>query len=94
MHVSHHPQIRLEPLTARRLLMTRLIDRLFLEHPRSAGQGYLEHMRFAHSFGARMLAGALAAFVHGIFPRVCETTASDAVRALHASLPRRDTGSA
>jgi hypothetical protein len=51
-------------------------------------------MRFAHSFGARMLAGALAAFVHGIFPRVCETKASDAVRALHASLHRRDTGSA
>ena len=70
--------------------MTHLIDRLFLEHPRSAGQGYFEHMGFAHRFGGRMLLGALAAFVHGFFPRVCQTTASDAVRALHASLHQRN----
>jgi hypothetical protein len=28
--------------------------------------------------------------VHGFFPRLCQTTASDAVRALHASLHQRD----
>ena len=67
-----------------------LIDRLFLEHPRTAGQRYFEHMRFAHRFGGRMLVGALAAFVHGLFPRLCQTTASDAVRTLHASLHERD----
>jgi hypothetical protein len=47
-------------------------------------------MRFAHGFGGRMFVGALAAFVHGFFPRLCQTTASDAVRALHASLQGRD----
>jgi hypothetical protein len=70
--------------------MTHLIDRLFLEHPRAAGQRYFEHMRFAHRFGGRMLLGAFAAFVHGFFPRLCQTTASDSVRALHATLHRRD----
>ncbi len=70
--------------------MTSLIDRLFVEHPRSAGQGYFEHLRFAHRFGGRMLLGALAAFVHGLFPRLYQTGASDAVRALHASLHQRD----
>jgi hypothetical protein len=69
--------------------MRALIDSLFLEHPRSAGQKYFEHMRFAHRFGGRMLVGALAAFVHGFFPRLCQTTASEAVRALHASLHHR-----
>ena len=64
------------------------IDRAFLEHPRSAGQGYFEHMCFAHRFGGRLFVGALAAFVHGLFPRLCQTTASEAVRALHASLGR------
>ena len=72
--------------------MTHLIDRLFLEHPRSAGQRYFEHMGFAHRFGGRMLLGALAALVHGFFPRLCRTTASDVVRALHASLHQRDAG--
>lgn len=67
-----------------------ILDRLFLEHPRSVGQGYLEHLLFAHRFGGRMLRGALAAFIHGLFPRVCQTAAGDAVRALHASLDRRD----
>jgi hypothetical protein len=70
--------------------MLALIDSLFLEHPRSVDQGYLEHMRFAHRFGGRMFVGALAAFLHGVFPRLCQTTASDAVRALHASLHGRD----
>lgn len=72
----------------------RILDRLFLEHPRSAGQGYLEHLVFAHRFGGRLLRGALAAFVHGLFPSVCQTAASDVVRALHASLHRRDPASA
>ena len=38
-----------------------LIDRLFLAHPRSAGQGYFEHMRFAWSFAATMAVGTVAA---------------------------------
>jgi hypothetical protein len=70
--------------------MRALIDSLFLQHPRTAGQKYFEHMRFAHRFGARMLVGAFAAFLHGFFPRLCQTAASDAVRALHASLHGRD----
>jgi len=70
--------------------MTGLIDRIFLEHPRSAGQRYFEHMGFAHRFGGRMLVGALAAFLHGLLPRLCQTTASDTVRALHAQFDRRD----
>ena len=50
-----------------------LIDRLFLAHPRSAGQGYFEHMRFAWSFAATMAVGTVAALVHGLYPFVCQT---------------------
>jgi hypothetical protein len=57
-----------------------LIDRLFLAHPRSAGQGYFEHLRFAWSF---------AATLHGLFPFVCQTAAGDRVRALYARLSGR-----
>ena len=71
-----------------------LIDRLFLAHPRSAGQGYLEHMRFAWSFAATMAVGTVAALVHGLLPFVCQTAAGDRVRALYARLSGRETGAA
>ena len=67
-----------------------LIDRLFLAHPRSAGQGYFEHLRFAWSFGATLAIGTL---VHGLFPFVCQTAAGDRVRALYARLSGREPGS-
>jgi hypothetical protein len=66
------------------------IDRLFLAHPRSAGQGYFEHMRFAWSFGATMAVGTLAALVHGLLPFVCQTAAGNRVRALYGRLSSRE----
>jgi Family of unknown function (DUF6356) len=69
--------------------MTGLVDHLFLEHPRSAGQGYLEHLRFAWRVAATMAWGAVAAFLHGMLPVVLQTTAGDRIRALHALLHAR-----
>ena len=70
-------------------MATGLIDRLFLAHPRSAGQGYFEHMRFAWSFAATLAVATVAALVHGLFPFVCQTAAGDRVRALYARLSGR-----
>jgi hypothetical protein len=69
-----------------------LIDRLFLAHPRSAGQGYLEHMRFAWSFAATMAVATVAALLHGLFPFICQSAAGDRVRALNARLSGRGPG--
>jgi Family of unknown function (DUF6356) len=69
-----------------------LIDHLFLAHPRSAGQGYVEHLWFAWRFAGVMAAGAAAACLHGVFPSVCQTAASDRVRALQDRLTVRDDG--
>ena len=71
-----------------------LIDRLFLAHPRSAEQGYFEHMRFAWSFAATLAVGTVAALLHGLFPFVCQTAAGDRVRALYARLSGRGPGHA
>ncbi len=68
------------------------IDRLFLAHPRSAGQGYFEHMRFAWSFGATLAVATIAALVHGLLPFVCQSAAGDRVRALYARLSTREPG--
>ncbi len=59
------------------------LQRWFTEHPRSIGETYLEHAAFAVGFGAAMLRGSLACFVHALFPALCTTTGSRAVARLH-----------
>ncbi len=48
----------------------------FTSHPASVGETYVQHLRFAARFGARMLLGGAAATVHAVFPFLFVTTAS------------------
>ena len=57
--------------------------RRFTDHPASVNETYFQHMAMAFGFGGRMLAGALACFVHGLFPWLCLTRGSDTIRTLH-----------
>lgn len=66
-----------------------MMDRLFLKHPRDAGESYGEHLRMACGFGFRMIGGGLAAVVHGICPVLFTTTGSRTVRRLYAELAPR-----
>ncbi len=59
---------------------------LFTDHPRSVGETFGEHFLFASSFGARMVAGGLACFIHGFFPFLFVRTGSKTVLALHARM--------
>jgi hypothetical protein len=61
----------------------------FRDHPAAAGQTYLQHMAFAAGFGARMIVGGAAAIVHAFVPCWFQTTASRAVRDLHAQIGTR-----
>lgn len=58
-------------------------DRVFLEHPRSVGETYLEHQRSAFRFAAAMFGGALACFIHGIVPTLFTQTGSATVSRLY-----------
>jgi hypothetical protein len=60
-----------------------VFTRLFLEHPRSVGESYLEHQRRAFSFGITLLAAALACLVHALVPGLFVHTGSDTVTRLH-----------
>ena len=60
--------------------------RLFTEHPRSVGETYLGHLRFAARFGTSMIVGGLACLLHGILPFCLTTSGSRRVRALHGVL--------
>ena len=58
----------------------------FTAHPHEVGETYLEHGLFACRYGAKMAAGGLAAFLHGIFPFLFRTTGSRITRELAATL--------
>jgi hypothetical protein len=60
-----------------------VFTRLFLQHPRSVGESYLEHQRHALGFGFSLLLASLACFVHAIVPGLCVRTGSEAITRLH-----------
>jgi hypothetical protein len=59
------------------------LRRWFIEHPNSIGESYLEHAEYAASFGAAMLRGALACFLHALIPALFTTTGSRTIARLH-----------
>ena len=65
------------------------MKRLFVEHPASVGETYLEHLRFATKIGTTMLRGGLATLVHGILPFLFVTTGSRLVFTLAVQINDR-----
>ena len=67
-----------------------MIQRLLLDHPRSVGEGYFEHMRASLTVAGRLAAAMAACIVHAVVPGWCTTTASSAILELHGEIyPRR-----
>ncbi len=66
-----------------------MISRLFLDHPRSVDETYVQHMAFAAGFAARLFAAAFAAAVHAVLPFCFEKTASRIVAELYVRTHNR-----
>jgi hypothetical protein len=66
-----------------------MFEELFLDHPRSVGEGYFEHQRRAFGFAGALLAAGVACLVHGLLPRLFVTSASDTVLRLGETLAAR-----
>lgn len=60
-----------------------MISKLFLDHPKSVGESYWEHLWTASCFSGRMLMGALACFVHALIPGLCGKTGSKTITELN-----------
>jgi hypothetical protein len=60
-----------------------MLHRLFVAHPQSVDETYLEHMAVAGSFGWAMAKASCACFVHALVPGLCERTGSTIIRDLH-----------
>ena len=60
-----------------------MFSRLFLDHPRSVGESYFEHLHTALTFAGWMLLGSLACLVHAFLPAAFRTTGSRTVGRLY-----------
>ncbi len=63
-----------------------MFRRLFLDHPATVGESYVEHFGVAGRFGVTMIKGGLGALVHAFVPALCKTRGSDTVADLHRQM--------
>jgi len=66
-----------------------MLQALFVEHPKSVGETYLEHQRQAFSFAGSMLLASVACFIHGLVPGLFRCTGSQTIARLHERMRLR-----
>ena len=64
----------------------------FTDHPATVGESYGQHFVVATRFGLRMIAGGVGAIIHGVFPFLCTTTGSRAIKTLHGEIVAKRDG--
>jgi len=57
--------------------------KLFVEHPATQGETYLQHARFAFAVGTHCAIAAVCFFVHGFFPFVSAKKPFDLQSTVH-----------
>jgi Family of unknown function (DUF6356) len=65
---------------------SRMLKKLFVDHPQSVGESYFEHMSVAFGFGFKMLGAGFACMIHGLVPGLFKSTGSQAITCLHDKL--------
>ena len=60
-----------------------MLDRLFLSHPRSVDESYLEHQAHALRFSGSLFMAAGACFIHALGPGLFVRTGSRTIERLH-----------
>lgn len=71
-----------------------LMDRLFLEHPRSLGMTWAGHGAGALEIGARLVGAGCACLVHALVPGWFTQTAGKTVTYMYDHMTRRRAGAA
>ncbi|WP_327792898.1 DUF6356 family protein [Harenicola maris] len=66
-----------------------MIAKIFLKHPASVDETYLEHARFAGGFSLKLFAAGGAALVHAVIPCLFEKTASRMIGEMYAKTHNR-----
>jgi hypothetical protein len=58
-------------------------------HLSSAGETYVQHLRFAAAVGSMLVAAGLACLVHAVVPGLCRDTASRTIACLQGAIADR-----
>lgn len=66
-----------------------MISRVFLAHPRTVDETYLQHAAFAGGFALRLFLAGGAALVHAVIPCLFEKTASRMIAQMYARTHNR-----
>jgi hypothetical protein len=63
-----------------------MFKKLFIDHPASIQETYVEHFVHAMSFSMKLFKAAFACFIHAVVPGLCIKTGSRAITELHHSM--------
>ena len=66
-----------------------MFKKIFLEHPHSVGESYMEHQGFALAASFRLFTAAFACLIHAFVPGLLEKTASRIVREMYTVINGR-----
>lgn len=66
-----------------------MITKVFLDHPHSVEESYLEHAVFASKFSLKLFGAAFAAAIHAVIPCMFEKTASRMIADMYARTSNR-----
>lgn len=69
--------------------MSRILNQIFVDHPKSVDETYFQHMAFAGWFASRLFMAAGAAMVHAFIPCLFEKTASKLINEMHHRMHNR-----
>ena len=71
-----------------------IVDRMFLDHPRSLGMSWAGHGGGAVKIGAELVGAGLACIVHAAVPGWFTQTAGKTVEKMHDHMVKRKAGAA
>lgn len=66
-----------------------MLTKVFLDHPRSVDETYLQHALFAGRFSLKLFAAAFCALIHAFIPAAFEKTASRMIAEMYAKTHNR-----
>ena len=63
-----------------------MLKRLFIEHPKSVNETYMQHFFTSMSFSLKLFKAAIACFIHALVPGLCIKTGSKSISELHLKM--------
>jgi hypothetical protein len=63
-----------------------MLKQLFIDHPKTVNETYIQHFFTAMSFSMKLFKAAIACFIHAFVPGLCIKTGSKAITELHVKM--------